>query len=99
MNDSLLSAAAVLAVGIAWILLFAGAILILAYRRASLGWATAVLAVLFLCYWVFGAAPPWWKILVSIPTVLLLLLNIRPLRRKLVSRPFLKTYRRLLPSM
>src|SRR6202050_5360090 len=99
MNDSLLSAAAVLAGGIAWILLFAGVIVILAYRRASLGWATAVLAVLFLAYWVLGRAPDWWKFLVTIPAVLLLLLNIRPLRLKLIPRPFLKTYRRLLPPM
>jgi acyl-CoA dehydrogenase len=99
MNDSLLSAAAVLAVGIAWILLFVGVIVILAYRRASLGWATAVLVVLFLAYWVLGGAPQWWKILVSIPAVLLLLLNIRPLRLRLISIPFLKTYRRLLPAM
>src|SRR6202050_3627831 len=99
MNDSLLSAAAVLAGGIAWILLFAGVIVILPSRRASLGWATAVLAVLFLAYWVLGRAPDWWKFLVTIPAVLLLLLNIRPLRLKLIPRPFLKTYRRLLPPM
>jgi acyl-CoA dehydrogenase len=99
MNDSLLSAAAVLAGGIAWILLFSGAIVILAYRRASLGWTTAVLAVLFLVYWAFSGAPEWWKILVSIPAVLLLLFNIRSLRLPLISIPFLKTYRRLLPPM
>src|ERR1700683_1122008 len=99
MNDSLLSAAAVLAGGIAWILLFAGVIVILAYRRAGLVWAPAVLALLFLAYGVLGRAPDWWKFLVTIPAVLLLLLNIRPLRLKLISRPFLKTYRRLLPPM
>jgi acyl-CoA dehydrogenase len=99
MNDSLLSVAAVLAVGIAWILLFVGVIVILAYRRATLSSATAVLAVPFLAYWVLGGAPDWWKVLVSIPAVLLLLLNIRPLRLRLISRPFLKTYRRLLPAM
>ncbi|HEY4971380.1 MAG TPA: acyl-CoA dehydrogenase family protein, partial [Steroidobacteraceae bacterium] len=50
-------------------------------------------------YWVLGTAAEWWKVSLSIPYVLLILLNIRPLRRRLVTRPFLRSYRRLLPSM
>jgi acyl-CoA dehydrogenase len=95
MNTVLPSAAA----AIAWCLLFVGVILILAYRRASLATAGAVLLVLLLAYWVFGAAAVWWKAVISIPVGLLVLLNVRPLRIGLVSGPFLKKYRRLLPSM
>ena len=83
----------------AWALLFLGITLILAYRRTSLGVSSCVLGLLLLCYWVLGDAPEWWKIIVSIPYALLLFLNIRPLRLRLVSRPFLRSYRRLLPSM
>ncbi len=95
MNTLLPSVAA----AIAWCGVFLGAILILAYRRASLAAATAVLAVLLLGYWCLGAAAPWWKSLVSAPFALLVLLNLRPLRVGLVTRPFLKKYRRLLPAM
>ena len=50
-------------------------------------------------YWVLGTAPEWWKISLTIPYALLVLLNLRPLRLRLVTRPFLRSYRRLLPSM
>ncbi len=46
-----------------------------------------------------GTAPEWWKISLTIPYVLVVLLNVRPLRLRLVTRPFLRSYRRLLPSM
>jgi acyl-CoA dehydrogenase len=84
---------------LAWTVLFLGITLILAYRRASLGMSSCVLGLLLFCYWTLGSAPEWWKIIVSIPYALLLLLNIRPLRLPLVTRPFLRSYRRLLPSM
>jgi acyl-CoA dehydrogenase len=84
---------------LAWAVLFLGITLILAYRRAGLGASSCVLGVLLLCYWIFGSAPQWWKVIVSIPYALLLFLNIRPLRLRLVTRPFLRSYRRLLPSM
>jgi len=75
---------------LAWFLLSAGLILVLAYRRASRASAAAALAALLLAYWVFGAAPDWWKGVVSIPVALLLLLNVRPLRMSLLTRPFLR---------
>jgi acyl-CoA dehydrogenase len=88
-----------MAESIAWAVLFAGIVLILAYRRAGLAQSSCILAVLALAYWILGAAPQWWKIAVSIPWALLLLLNVRPLRARLVTRPFLRSYRRLLPAM
>jgi acyl-CoA dehydrogenase len=54
---------------------------------------------LLAAYWVFGTAPEWWKVSLTIPYVVVVLLNVRPLRRRLVTRPFLRSYRRLLPSM
>jgi len=84
---------------LAWALSFVGVLLILAYRRSSLGASCGVLGILLLAYWVFGTFPEWWKIVVSVPYALLLLLNIRPLRLRAVTRPFLRSYRRLLPSM
>ncbi|MGH8338111.1 MAG: acyl-CoA dehydrogenase, partial [Gammaproteobacteria bacterium] len=84
---------------LAWAVLLLGILLILAYRRASLALSSAVLGALLIAYWLLGTAPEWWKIALSLPYALLLLLNVRPLRRSFVTRPFLRSYRRLLPSM
>jgi acyl-CoA dehydrogenase len=85
--------------GVMWLTLFVGAICVLAYRRASLMVSSVVLALLLALYWAFGTAPAWWKIPVSIPFAILFLMNIRPLRVRLVTRPFMKKYRKLLPTM
>src|SRR5258708_37340339 len=83
----------------AWAVLVLGAILLLAYRRASLILSSCVLGVLLFAYLALSTAPPWWKAAVCVPYALLLLLNIRALRLRFVTRPFLRGYRRLLPSM
>jgi len=95
MHDLLLDAGIV----VGWLVLFVGAICILAYRRASLAASSAVLLFLLGVYWTLGAAPSWCKIVVSVPFGVLLLLNIKPLRMRLVTRPFMKKYRKLLPTM
>jgi acyl-CoA dehydrogenase len=83
----------------AWAVLFLGLVLVLAYRRASLAASSCLLGALGIAYWTLGAAPLWGKIIVSVPYALLLLLNLRPLRLRLMTRPFLRSYRRLLPPM
>src|ERR1700723_3048510 len=95
MPDLLLEATIV----VGWLVLFVGAICILAYRRAGLAAGTGVLLVLLAVYWALGAAPNGWKAALSVPFAILFLLNIRPLRRRLVTRPFMKKYRKLLPAM
>ena len=87
------------AVFLAWAAAFLGVIFVLAYRRASLAFGCCVLGILLLAYWLLGTAPQWWKQAICVPYVLLLLLNVRPLRLRLLTRPFLRSYRRLLPSM
>jgi acyl-CoA dehydrogenase len=95
MHDLLLDAGII----VGWLVLFVGAICILAYRRASLVVSTAVLLVLLAAYWAFGLAPTGWKTLASVPFAILLFLNVRPLRVRLITRPFMKKYRKLLPAM
>jgi acyl-CoA dehydrogenase len=95
MHELLLDAAII----IGWLALFVGVICILAYRRASLAACTGVLLLLLGIYCSISAAPNWWKILLAVPFALLLLLNMRPLRMRLMTRPFMKTYRKLLPPM
>ncbi len=84
---------------VGWLVLFAGVALFLAYRRFSLALSTGALLLLLGAYWILSAAPCWWKTLVSIPFAVLLLLNLRPLRIRRLTRPFMKKYRKLLPSM
>src|ERR1700741_5071693 len=82
-----------------WLVLTVGLVLWLAYQRASLGKATVVLGVLLTYYSLFGAGPLWWKVVLWAVYVPHLLLNIRPLRRALISNRFLKLYKRMLPPM
>jgi acyl-CoA dehydrogenase len=82
-----------------WVLLFLGGALILAYQRASLLTATLAYGGALLLYTWFGSGSlPWlttlWLVLAG-----LVLLNIDAFRIRFISRPFLRTYRRMLPSM
>jgi len=95
MSDLLIDAAII----VGWLVLFVGAICVLAYRRASLAVSTGVLLLLLAGYWALGAAPVWWKVVVSVPFAVLFVLNVRPLRIRLLTRPFMKKYRKLLPAM
>jgi acyl-CoA dehydrogenase len=95
MNDLLLTAG----IFVGWVVLFVAVSLILAYRRISLAASTCALLILLVAYWALGTAADWWKIVVSVPVVLMVLLNLRPLRVRVLTRPFMRKYRKLLPSM
>ncbi len=84
---------------LAWLATVVVAVLWLSYQRIRLGPASLALAALTALYWLLGSAPPGWKVLISLPLLVLALLNIRPLRRRLLTRPFLRGYLRLLPVM
>ena len=78
-------------------LLFIAAVLFLAYRRLSLIAFTCTFTVLFVAYSWLGAPAGVWKGFLGVLLAALWLLNIRPLRKALITRPFLKAYLRLLP--
>jgi len=82
-----------------WLVLLVSLVLWLAYQRASLARATLVFGVLLAGYTVVGAGPLWWKVVLWAFLLPHLLLNIRPLRRFLISRRFLRLYKRMLPTM
>jgi acyl-CoA dehydrogenase len=96
------AAYAVTQVGGVITLLFIAAVLILAYRRLSLLAFTSTFTVLLVAYtWLGERSVPagiWmgflWLLLAS-----LWLLNVRPLRKAIITRPFMKTYLKLLPPM
>src|SRR5262245_22692086 len=83
-------------------LLFIGAVLFLAYKRLSLLTFTATFTILLAAYTMFGAASApagVWKGFLWLMLAALWLLNVRPLRKALITRRFLKTYLKLLPAM
>src|SRR5215469_3938390 len=83
-------------------LLFVAAVLFLAYRRLSLLTFTVTFTVLLAAYTWLGAsgAPAGaWKGFLAVLVALLWLLNVRPLRKALITRPFMKTYLKALPRM
>jgi acyl-CoA dehydrogenase len=79
--------------------MFITAVVYLAYRRLPLLSFTAAFTVLLLAYAMFGNPAGIWLGLLFILLVCFWLLNLRPLRIALISAPFIKTYRRLLPPM
>ncbi|HXS26864.1 MAG TPA: acyl-CoA dehydrogenase [Steroidobacteraceae bacterium] len=92
-------ALAVAPVGGVIALVFVAAFLVLAYRRLSLLAYSVAFTVLLAAYTAAGPGPWAWKGVLWALLALVWALNIRPLRKALISRPFMRTYRRLLPSM
>ena len=90
---------AVTQIGALITLLFVTAVLVLAYKRLPLLAFSIVFSILFVIYTWFGAPGGLWKGLLLLMLVVMWLFNIRPLRKALISRPFLKTYLRMLPTM
>src|SRR5262245_13097460 len=83
-------------------LVFIGAVLFLAYKRLSLLTFTATFTVLLAAYTLLGAASApagVWKGFLWLALASLWVLNIRPLRKALITRRFMKTYLKLLPAM
>jgi acyl-CoA dehydrogenase len=84
--------------GIIWFFVFLVGALILAYQRVSLLTATLAYGGALLIYAFTTAAPISTLLLVAVLAGLVLL-NIDAFRIRFISRPFLRTYRRMLPSM
>ena len=80
-------------------LLFIAAVLFLAYRRLSLLAFSVTFTVLFAAYTLLGAPAGVWKGFLGVLVAALWLLNVRPLRAALITRPFMRAYLRLLPAM
>ncbi len=80
-------------------LLFVIAVLVLAYKRLPLLAFSVVFSVLLAAYLYWGNPSGLWKGLLLLMLVGMWLFNLRPLRKALISRPFLKAYLRMLPTM
>ena len=88
--------------GVVITLVFVAAVLFLAYRRLSLLAFTATFTVLLIAYTLLGASGTpagAWKGFLWLLLAGLWLLNLRPLRKAIITRPFMKAYLKLLPPM
>lgn len=83
---------------VVWFIVFLLGALVLAYQRVSLLTATLAYGGALLLYAFTGAGLPSMIVLWLVLAVLVLL-NIDAFRIRFISRPFLRTYRRMLPSM
>src|SRR3984957_4825489 len=79
--------------------LFLAAVVFLTYRRLGLLSFCCTLTLLVGLYCYLAPPAPTWKSVLWLFTALLWLLNLKPLRRALISGPFLHSPRRRLPSM
>ncbi len=79
--------------------LFVLAAIYLAYRRLPLLIYSLTFTVLLAAYMLLGSPGGIWQGFLWLLLALLWLLNVRPLRKAIISRPFLRTYLRLLPTM
>lgn len=93
------AAFAVTQVGGVITLLFSAAVLFLAYKRLSLIAFAATFTVLLAAYTALGHPAGIWKGILWVMLALLWLFTIRPLRKSLITRPFMKVYLRMLPRM
>lgn len=83
-----------------WSLLFVGGALFLIYRRAPLRTFTLTYGIALLVYTWLADGAGLGTLLVLWPVLaILVLLNIDSVRIRLITRPFLRIYRRMLPSM
>jgi acyl-CoA dehydrogenase len=80
-------------------LIFVLAVLYLAYRRLPLFIYSVTFTILLAVYTWLAKPGGAWQGMLWLALVVLWLFNVRPLRRALISRPFLRTYIKLLPTM
>ncbi len=84
---------------VVWFFIFLAGALVLAYQRVSLLTATITYGAALFVYALAGNGSLPSMVVLWLILAGLVLLNIDAIRIRFISRPFLRTYRRLLPSM
>jgi acyl-CoA dehydrogenase len=82
-----------------WFLVLCGGALYLAYQRVSLRAATLATGITLLAYTLFREPSTAWLVTLWLTFSVMALLNVDAFRLRFITRPFLRTYRRMLPSM
>jgi acyl-CoA dehydrogenase len=95
----IVAAAYVAKVGTGFTLVFIGAVVFMAYKRLPLIAFTLVSTLLLAAYTVIAPPAGIWKGFLWVLLAATWLFNVRPLRKAVITRPFMKAYMRMLPSM
>lgn len=83
-----------------WIILFVAVMMVLAFQRASLPvWTIGLAAFLVVCSYFSSFHPAVLTIFWLIYAGLFIALNVRPLRRHLLSRAIFSLYRKIMPTL
>ncbi len=82
-----------------WIVICFGGALYLAYQRIALRTATIAAGIALAAYTVAREPSTPWLVTLWLAFGVMAALNVAALRLRFVTRPFLRTYRRMLPSM
>ena len=82
-----------------WLLILVGGALYLTYQRVSLRAATLAAGIVLVTYAVTRAPATPWLLTLWLAFGAMALLNVDAFRLRFITRPFLKTYRRMLPTM
>jgi len=82
-----------------WLLLFVGGGLYLAYQRIDLRTATIATGAALVAYTFFGGWSWWWLLILWAAFGVMVVPNMIELRREKLTKPLLKIYRTMLPSM
>ncbi|HPF27458.1 MAG TPA: acyl-CoA dehydrogenase [Steroidobacteraceae bacterium] len=86
-------------VGTIFTLLFIGFVIFMTYKRLPLLIFTIVFTVLLAAYTFIAPPAGIWKGFLWVMLAALWLFNVRPLRKALITRPFMKAYLKMLPTM
>ncbi len=83
-----------------WIILWLVVMMVLAFQRASLPvWTIAITVFLVLCSVFSSFHPVTLGIFWIVNAAIFIVLNVRPLRRHLLSRPIFRFYRQVIPTL
>ena len=88
-----------IAINLIWLLLFLSLFLGLPYHRVNLLLSSIIITLSTYIYTVFGKAGIMMSIFLWFVVLILILINMVPLRRSRLSKPLLNVYKRMVPKM
>ena len=88
-----------IAINLFWLLLFLSLFLGLPYHRVNLLLSSFIITLSIYIYTVFGKAGIVMSLFLWSVVLILILINMVPLRRSRLSKPLLNVYKRMVPKM
>ena len=88
-----------IAINLIWLLLFLSLFLGLPYNRVNLLLSSIIITLSTYIYTVFGKAGIMMSVFLWFVVLILILINMVPLRRSRLSKPLLNVYKRMVPKM